>query len=117
MGKRNKKLPEVEDELQLWTLGLQFEEYHGIEEVNEKLKLQAFLVDGCYGDEEEINLGYDRSEISRADTLAGAEKRNRLPCGGKWIFRKPKFPESTIPKGIYLPGKCPTKKEIASWRK
>jgi hypothetical protein len=45
-----------------------------IEEVNEKLKLQAVL---------EINVGYGRSEISRADTLAGAEvsvapgKKNR----------------------------------------
>ena len=38
--------------------------FSNIEEVNEKLKLQAAL---------EINVGYDRSEISRADTLAGAE--------------------------------------------
>ena len=38
--------------------------FSNIEEVNEKLKLQAAL---------EINVGYGRSEISRADTLAGAE--------------------------------------------
>ena len=63
MGKRKKKLPEVEDELRLWTLGLPFEEYHGINELNEKLKLQAFMVDGCYGDEDEINLEYDTSEL------------------------------------------------------
>ena len=34
-----------------------------MDEVNEKLKLQAFMVDGCYGDEDEIDLGYDTSEI------------------------------------------------------
>ena len=74
MGKRNKKLPEVKQKFNLWTLGLPFMAYHGIEEVNEKLKLQAAL---------EINAGYDRSEISRAGTLAGAEvsvapgKKNR----------------------------------------
>ena len=64
MGKRTKKLPEVEEKFNLWTLGLPFMACHGIEEVNEKLKVQAVL---------EINVGYGRSEISRADTLAGAE--------------------------------------------
>ena len=67
MGKRdkksNKKLPEVEEGFNIWTLGLPFREYHGIDEVNEKLKLQAFMEDGCYGDEDEIDLGYDTSEI------------------------------------------------------
>ena len=63
MGKRNKKLPEVEEGFNIWTLGLPFREYHGIDEVNEKLKLQAFMVDGCYGDEDEINLPYDTSKI------------------------------------------------------
>ena len=66
MGKKsrksNKKLPEVEEGLNIWTLGLPFREYHGIDEVNEKLKLQAFMVDGCYGDEDEIKLGYDTSK-------------------------------------------------------
>ena len=51
----------VEEDLDLRTLGLPFSI---IEEVNEKLKVQAVL---------EINVGYGRSEISRADTLAGAE--------------------------------------------
>ena len=63
MGKRSKKLPEVEEGFNIWRLGLPFREYHGIAEVNEKLKLQAFMVDGCYGDEDEIDLGYDTSEI------------------------------------------------------
>ena len=63
MGKRNKKLPVVEEGFNLWTLGLPFREYHGMDEVNEKLKLQAFMVDGCYGDEDEIDLGYDTSRI------------------------------------------------------
>ena len=34
-----------------------------MDEVNEKLKLQAFMVDGCCGDEDEIDLGYDTSEF------------------------------------------------------
>ena len=34
-----------------------------MDEVNEKLKLQAFMVDGCYGDEDEINLGYGASKV------------------------------------------------------
>ena len=63
MGKRNKTLPVVEEWFHLWQLGLPFREYHGIDELNEKLKLQAFMVDGCYGDEDEIKLGYDTSEI------------------------------------------------------
>ena len=63
MGKRNKKLPAIEEGFNLWTLGLPFREYHGMDEVSEKLKLQAFMVDGCYGDEDEIDLGYDTSEI------------------------------------------------------
>ena len=63
MGKRDTKLPQVEQMSHLWTLGLPFMEYHGIEEVNEKLKLQAFMADGCYGEEDEIDLGYDTSEI------------------------------------------------------
>ena len=63
MGKRNKKSPAIEEGFNLWTLGLPFREYHGMDEVNEKLKLQAFMVDGCYGDEDEGNLGYDTSEI------------------------------------------------------
>ena len=45
------------------TLRLPFSWNPCIGEVNEKLKLQAFLVDGCYGDEDEVNLGYDTSEI------------------------------------------------------
>ena len=63
MGKRNKKLPKVEEKSNLWPLGLPFMAYHGIEEVSEKLKLQAFMVDGCYGDEDEIHLGHSTSEI------------------------------------------------------
>ena len=63
MGKRTKRIPKVEEGFRLWTLGLPFREYHGMDEVNEKLELQAFMVDGCYGDEDEIDLGYDTSEI------------------------------------------------------
>ena len=63
MGKCNIKLPAMEEGFNLWTLGLPFRGYHGMDEVNEKLQLQAFMVHGCYGDEDEIDLGYDTSEI------------------------------------------------------
>ena len=63
MGKRKSKLPVVPEELNLWTLGLPLTPEGGIDELNEKLKLQAFMVDGIYGDELEVNLGYDTSEI------------------------------------------------------
>ena len=63
MGKRRSKLPVVPEELNLWTLGLPLTPESGIDELNEKLKLQAFMVDGTYGDEDEVNLGYDTSEI------------------------------------------------------
>ena len=64
MGKsKNKKLPAVAERFPLWTLGLPFAEYHGIDEVNEKLKLQAWMVDGIYGDEDEVKLWYCTSEF------------------------------------------------------
>ena len=63
MGKRKSKLPVVPEELKLWTLGLPLTPEGGIDELNEKLKLQAYMVDGIYGDEDEVNLGYDTSEF------------------------------------------------------
>ena len=68
MGKstrKNKQLPAVDERFPLWTLGLPFAEYHGIDEVNEKLKLQAWMEDGIYGDEDEVKLWYCTSEFWR----------------------------------------------------
>ena len=48
----------------LLTQGLPLVDQHTTDEINVKLKVQAFMSDGCYGDEDDINWGCDMSTIA-----------------------------------------------------
>ena len=62
MGK--KKLPALQENYNVWTTGLPLRERYSTCEINNKLSLQAFMADGCYGDEKEVDLSYDTHNIA-----------------------------------------------------
>ena len=64
-----KQDPALMEVSSLWALGSVSKETHAIEVINQEMRLSAFMVDGCYGDEEEITLGYDVSNVTGVRTV------------------------------------------------